>query len=123
MNEHKVPIKQWRKWGYHARTVFNGTFADILRIGQTCFLHPDTIKRGLSPAEFSAIAWNAAWIAADQSQNPGDITEQVITVGPRPRLGSERAVRAAVKRVRLDPTRSKRAMVAAGRALSAPGPR
>lgn len=121
MNEHKVPQKQWRKWGDLARAVFNGTFADILRIGQTCFLHPDTIRRGLSPEEFSAIAWNAAWIAAEQTQNPGDITEQVITVDdPRPTGGE---VRAAVKRVRLDPNRSKRVMVAAGRALSAPGPR
>ena len=121
MNEHKVPKKQWKKWGKyhvhgesHAQAVFNGTYEDILRIGQTCFLHPDTIRRGLSPAEFSAIAWNAAWIAAEQTQNPGDITEQVITVDdppPRPSLTT------AARRLRLDPTRSKKNMVAAGRPL------
>lgn len=87
-NEHKVPKKQWKKWNDHAQAVFNGTYADILRIGQTCFLHPDTIKRGLSQKEFSAIAWNAAWLAADQAQDPGSITEEVIS-DDNPRFDSE----------------------------------
>ena len=83
-NKHKVAKKVWRKWSPHAQAVFNGTYEDILRVGQTCFLHPDTIARKLNPEEFTTVAWNAAWTAACQAQNPGDVTGRVDNVDPRP---------------------------------------
>ena len=70
-NNHRVNARVWKRWGLRAQAVFNGTYEDILHIGPALFLHPLTVARKLSKTEFSTIAWNAAWTAADQMKTPG----------------------------------------------------
>jgi hypothetical protein len=62
-NKHKVPVRQWRKWSATAKTVFNGLYA-IMRANQLAFLHPK--QESLSRQKWGTVAWNAAWIAADE---------------------------------------------------------
>jgi hypothetical protein len=66
-NNHRVPGKQWVKWDEMQRSVFNHTYEEILSIN-TDILHPDTVRRRLTKAEMETIAWNAAWIAADNAK-------------------------------------------------------
>lgn len=79
-NLHGVHKEKWRKWSPEAQAIFNGLYEDIERVGQCCFLHPNTVARNLSPDEFKTVAWNAAWLAADQVMQPGSITERVDTI-------------------------------------------
>lgn len=79
-NTHKVSSRQWRKWSERGQTLFNDVYEDVRRVGQLCFLHPDTIGRRISDTEFDAMAWNAAWTAAYLLDNPGDMTARVDTV-------------------------------------------
>lgn len=73
-NNHKVPLKHWRKWTPQARKVFNETYETMLE-NQGLFLHP---KQATVPqAQWETTAWNAAWTAADA------------VVGAAPRDGDE----------------------------------
>lgn len=59
-NVNKVPAKQWRRWSYEARRVFNSHFAattdaDVLT-------HP---KMDVPKDHWETIRWNMAWLAAD----------------------------------------------------------
>lgn len=74
-NVNHVPLRQWRRWSDQQRAIFNGVHADLTHMGQSCFLHPETVGRQLSTAEYDTICWNAAWIAADQAGSPGLISE------------------------------------------------
>jgi len=74
-NTHKVPLKQWKKWGDLAKQVFNGVYEDIQRMGPACFCHPEA--EPVMSDHFATIAWNAAWTAADQVQKPGSVTVQI----------------------------------------------
>lgn len=77
-NSHKVNAKQWRKWNAKQRTLFNGVYEDIKKIGSDLFLHPTTVQRKISPKEFDTLAWNAAWTAASIAE--GQTTEEVHTI-------------------------------------------
>lgn len=108
-NEHKVFGKQWNAWNEHAKAVFNGTYEDILSQGSSIFLNNLII----SDQKFKLMAWNAAWTAAHQSHK----------IDERQSSQTRNRILAAAKKILHDPNRSKRAMVAAGKSLSAPGPR
>ncbi len=77
-NTHRVDAKQWRHWTEEQRKLFNGVYEDIVNIGSTLFLSPITIQRNLTDAEFTVIAWNAAWTAAHILK--GERTEQMTTL-------------------------------------------
>ena len=77
-NIYKVDRNQWRKWNERQRALFNGLHADILQIKAPRFCHPKTVARKISKAEFSTIAWNAAWLAADHLRESKMIS-QVVT--------------------------------------------
>ena len=55
--------KQWRKWDEGQRKLFNAVYKNIMEFGATTFLHPKTEIP--TPDEFRTVAWNAAWVAAD----------------------------------------------------------
>jgi Fe-S cluster biosynthesis and repair protein YggX len=78
-NENRVPRKQWAEWNERQRALFNHTYTDIMHIGRAQFLHPMTVARKLSAYEFKTIAWNAAWVAADQLKSKGVLSE-VVTI-------------------------------------------
>lgn len=61
-NLHKVPQRQWRKWGARARETFNGIYANMLQ-NPDHFRHPKAKKE--DPIFWSTTAWNSAWIAAE----------------------------------------------------------
>lgn len=79
-NVHGAHPQAWKKWSRKARRMFNGTYENLLRIGQVGFLHPRTIERRLTQGEFDTIAWNAAFEAACQVDNPMGITTAVTKV-------------------------------------------
>jgi len=64
MNVHKVPAKQWRRWGDRARRVFNAVYSSMS--DQQLFAHPKAEK--IRPAFWKTTRWNAAWIAADAAE-------------------------------------------------------
>lgn len=76
-NKHKVAKTQWRKWSGSQRAMFNSLYEDIMQMGTGLFVHPDTVERKISDAEFSTIAWNAAFLAACHTDNVGNVTEVV----------------------------------------------
>lgn len=61
-NNHKVPLKQWKRWTPAARKVFNETYETMLE-NQGLFLHPKSAA--IPQAQWKTTAWNAAWTAAD----------------------------------------------------------
>ena len=61
-NKHKVPKRQWLKWGLNSQEVFNGLY-EYMDENQHLFIHPHTI---LIPKEYwNTTAWNAAFMAAE----------------------------------------------------------
>ena len=62
VNQHKVPVKKWRKWSDQARAVFNELYG-TMRANQKLFLHPKA--EAVSAQLWKTVCWNAAWIAAD----------------------------------------------------------
>jgi len=63
-NTYNVPVQMWQKWNELARTLFNGTYEGVVRMGQGGVLLPLTVERNLSNDEFATIAWNSAVVAA-----------------------------------------------------------
>ena len=61
-NRYKVPVKQWAKWPDVARAVFNSTHEQMID-SQRAFKHPK--QEPMPRAHWKTLAWNAAWIAAD----------------------------------------------------------
>lgn len=69
-NRYKVPLKKWKKWGKPAQGVFNRCF-DLFFKNQESFTHP---KASEQPREhWKTVAWNTAWIAADEAQNVAEL--------------------------------------------------
>ena len=60
-NDHKVPKKQWRKWSHAQRQMFNMIWT-CMTDDPKLFQHP---KSDIPYEEYTTIAWNAAWTAAD----------------------------------------------------------
>ena len=63
-NTNKVSSRMWSNWRDDQRRLFNATHDEIMRLGPTLMLHPNNVQ--MPHEEFSTIAWNAAFIAADQ---------------------------------------------------------
>lgn len=59
-------MSQWRKWNQVQRQLFNDTYSYI-RNNQPLFMHPK--GRKLNEDHWNTVAWNAAWIAADNLNN------------------------------------------------------
>jgi hypothetical protein len=90
LNVHKVPQKQWRKWSYHAKRVFNELFSAMSR-NQWTFTHPKAEERPAT--QWNTTAWNAAWLAADAVDEEPTYKE-VVTL-KRGKETSRRALKAA----------------------------
>lgn len=75
-NTHKVPLRQWRKWSEHAKRVFNTLFSTV-EGNQGIVTHPQA--KLIPEKEWCVIAWNVAWLAADdvddQGLKKGDVVE------------------------------------------------
>lgn len=92
-NPNKVPQKQWREWSEGARGVFNGLYAEMLKLGPNLMAHPET---EMPPHHWETIAWNAAWLAAEQVDDPGVVHEvrtQVVKKGERSKFLPEGGLR------------------------------
>lgn len=76
-NKNRVPLKQWRKWGVHARDVFNQTYA-FIHDNPRLMTHPKMTK--VKPEHWKTIAWNAGWIAADAVTRDVPNPRDVVTV-------------------------------------------
>jgi len=63
-NVHKVHTNKWRRWTPAARCVFN-TLYSTMKDNQWVFLHPK--QEALTAQKWRTVAWNAAWIAADEA--------------------------------------------------------
>lgn len=61
-NTHRVQKKQWTKWSKMARVVFNRCYEFFIN-NQRTVNHPKAKKLPL--VQWTTVAWNAAWIAAD----------------------------------------------------------
>jgi len=61
-NTHRVPVKAWRKWTEHARSVFNDIY-ETYRDNQRLLTHPKADP--VPPKHWKTIAWNMSWLAAD----------------------------------------------------------
>lgn len=61
-NAHRVPQRQWRKWGDKAREVFNSLYYTLLH-NQSVVTHPN--QDPLPKSHWNTVAWNSAWLAAD----------------------------------------------------------
>ncbi len=59
-NIYKVPVKAWRKWYVTAQATFNSTYEYM----QQDVLFPELFNK-LSTKTKRVVAWNAAWLAAD----------------------------------------------------------
>lgn len=66
-NPHKVPVKQWRKWSDETRSMFNELFPSYAE-GFMNALLPPSMYQSVSPKQARVLAWNAAWIAADEME-------------------------------------------------------
>ncbi len=81
-NSHRVPVKSWRKWTEHGRTVFNDTY-EIYRNNQRLITHPKADP--VPPRHWKTIAWNMAWLAADAASSaparPGDRCDDITKSG------------------------------------------
>jgi len=77
-NRHGMPSDQWVRWSDLACEVFNATYVNVTNLGPSEFMHLDTIARDLSADEMNTIAWNCAWLAADQFDTPGATVDHVV---------------------------------------------
>lgn len=59
-NTYKVPVKAWRRWCVTAQATFNSTYEYM----QQDVLFPELFNK-LSTNTKRVVAWNAAWLAAD----------------------------------------------------------
>ncbi len=62
-NVHKVPVKQWRRWGDESRAVFNELLSDFAAGFADTYL-PPSMHNTVTPKQAYGLAWNAAWQAA-----------------------------------------------------------
>ena len=63
-NVHRVPKRQWRKWSIVSRGVFNRVYG---RRRGFAILIPGDPK--ISSNAERGLAWNVAWIAADDAED------------------------------------------------------
>lgn len=63
-NVHKVPAKQWKRWGQFGQAQFNRTYRALMGARHMLF-HPKTAPMPFK--QFTTIAWNASWLAADEA--------------------------------------------------------
>jgi hypothetical protein len=64
-NKYNVPRKQWQRWTFVAKQVFNKTYGDS-KENQEVFSHPMmTINGGIEKDHWETISWNHAFYAAD----------------------------------------------------------
>lgn len=63
-NTHKVPKRQWKKWGEAARRRFNQLF-ELMTDHQNFFTHPKAAE--IPASHWRTTAWNAAFMAADMA--------------------------------------------------------
>lgn len=60
-NRYNVSKRQWKKWTEAGRLIFNDLYSTSYN-DQRIMTHP---KTNLPNSEWSTIAWNHAWLAAD----------------------------------------------------------
>jgi len=65
-NLHKVPARRWARWSALARGVFNETYR-AMTTGWDC-LAPESLKELGTAKARRILAFNAAWLAADEAQ-------------------------------------------------------
>lgn len=65
-NVYRVEPRKWRKWSVVAQGVFNRTFAHM-RENPDLYRHPKDPPQSKKWA--TTTAWNAAWIAADHTDD------------------------------------------------------
>lgn len=65
-NDFKVPARRWRRWSRLARGVFNETYRSIA--WNWALLAPATLAKLGSQRGRRILAFNAAWLAADEAQ-------------------------------------------------------
>lgn len=64
INKHKVPAKQWNKWGSRAKEVFN-SYYDSMMNQPDLYNHPKAV---INKTYWKRTCWNCAWIAAAEVQ-------------------------------------------------------
>lgn len=64
-NRYKVPKKQWKKWCELSQRVFNRVYAQLKEQGEQ--LAPGLHL--LSIRQIRVLAWNAAWLAASDTED------------------------------------------------------
>lgn len=84
-NVNRVPKKQWMKWSAGARVAFNRSY-EFIYYNQDLIIHPKAATA--SPIQWKTIAWNAAWIAADATDD--SIPTKIVTVERRKRRRAAR---------------------------------
>lgn len=77
-NVNQVPKKQWQKWSTDAHRVFNDVYRFMLN-NPEIVMHP--AMPNPKPYHWKTVAWNAAWIAADATDD--SVPTEVIDVGSR----------------------------------------
>ena len=60
-----VPQKQWKKWDYSERVLFNSLYFFGL-MNQGVFIHPSTSEVPFE--QWKTTCWNFAWQAADETR-------------------------------------------------------
>lgn len=65
-NMHKVPARRWARWSRLARGVFNETYRAIA--WNWTLLAPASLKKLGTFRARRILAFNAAWLAADEAQ-------------------------------------------------------
>jgi len=64
-NHYRVAKRKWKNWPDICQRVFNETYESMME-NQDLFMHPKA--KGIEPAFWTTICWNAAWTAADSAQ-------------------------------------------------------
>ncbi len=62
-NVHKVPAKQWRKWGDETRSMFNDLLPELAAGFENNYL-PPSLHGAINGKQAYVLAWNASWQAA-----------------------------------------------------------
>lgn len=65
-NTYRVPKKQWNRWSSQAKEMFNVTYRLIKENAE--HLYPPG-RCNLIPKELSVLAWNVAWLTAENFDN------------------------------------------------------
>jgi hypothetical protein len=65
-NKHKVPLRQWKKWGDTGQAIFNAVYEDVL--GSQGILIPPKMDK-VKPKDWEIIAWNVAFISASHTKS------------------------------------------------------